>query len=61
VQEAARNRTHKSKTALQLERAKVQDRLRELRDNDPDPSVRLEAAVALERFTKVPHKEGNGR
>ncbi len=44
----------KSKVALALVKLKAADRLRELRDNDPDETVRLAARAALERWSKAP-------
>ncbi len=50
-----------SKVAIQLVKLKVQDRLRHMRDNDPDHTVRISARIALERFANVQQKKRNGR
>jgi hypothetical protein len=43
----------KSKVAIVLAKMKADQRLRELRDNDPDENVRAAARVALERWERV--------
>ncbi len=43
----------KSKVGIMLEKLKADERLRELRDNDPDESVRNAARTALERWQRV--------
>lgn len=48
----------KSNVAKRLEKLKVIDRLRQLRENDPDPSVRAMARYALERYASVRQKKG---
>jgi hypothetical protein len=42
-----------SRVTIHLEKLKVPERLRELRDKDPDTEVRDAARIALERLTKV--------
>jgi hypothetical protein len=51
-----KERPQKSKVALCLERLKVQDRLRKLRDADPDRSVREAARKALEQLAGLDEK-----
>jgi HEAT repeat protein len=43
-----------SPAALKLRELKVEDKLRELRDKDPDESVRIAAIIALKRLDEVP-------
>lgn len=43
----------KSRVALRLDQLGVQERLRQLSNNDPDATVRAVAGFALERFTAV--------
>jgi hypothetical protein len=47
-----------SKVAIHLEKLKIRDRLRQLRDNDPDRTVRDTARWALEQFARVRQKAG---
>jgi len=47
----------KSKVCLQLEKQKVEEKLRKLRDDDPDRSVRDAAAGALKRWALVNEKK----
>jgi hypothetical protein len=47
----------RSKVAGQFEKLKAEARLRELRDNDPDLSVRAAARTALERLASVREKD----
>ncbi len=44
----------KSNVAIKLAKLGVEARLRELRDRDPDETVRIAARFALERWLKVP-------
>jgi HEAT repeat protein len=50
-------RPEKSRVAVQLEKLKVADRLRQLRDDDPDRTVRTSARYALERLAHVQEKK----
>jgi hypothetical protein len=47
----------KSKVAIQLEKLKVVELLRRVRDDDPDRSVREAARTALERLARVQEKK----
>jgi HEAT repeat protein len=46
----------RSNAAVRFEKLKAEDRLRELRDGDPDHTVRAAAHMALERFATVREK-----
>lgn len=50
-------RPEKSKVCLQLEKAKVQERLLKLREDDPDLGVREAARLALGRLASVQEKK----
>jgi hypothetical protein len=52
-----KKRPQKSKVALCLEKLKVEDRLRNLRNDDPDRSVREAARRALERLAALNEKK----
>jgi hypothetical protein len=50
---ASKDRPQKSRVGVRLEKLKVVEHLRKLRDNDPDPAVRFAARTALKRLAQV--------